>query len=99
MGMSMTKYLKPIRSANFRYKIRKEAKRKGFVIGKIGTANKEILADSVFTVENDAEHRIAERVGAWRDVSVQAMRGVRNRLYDDLGWNENAGKPTAEVQF
>lgn len=42
------------------------------------------LAEAIFKVENDLEHRQPKHP------QVAAMRMVRNRLYDDLGWNEYA---------
>jgi hypothetical protein len=43
---------------------------------------RELLARAIFLVENDLEHRTP------RNEQVQALRNVRNVLYDDLGWNE-----------
>ncbi len=43
-----------------------------------------ILSEAIFKVENDLEHRQPKHP------QVAAMRTVRNRLYDDLGWNEYA---------
>ncbi len=43
-----------------------------------------ILTEAIFKVENDLEHRQPKHP------QVVAMRMVRNRLYDDLGWNEYA---------
>ncbi|MEI8196179.1 MAG: hypothetical protein WCI73_09750 [Phycisphaerae bacterium] len=83
MAKSMTKYLCSIPSAVTRTKIRKEARRRGFKMARIGSENKEILADAVFAVLNEREHR-----NGFRDSLVVAMRAVQNNLYDDLGWNE-----------
>jgi hypothetical protein len=47
-------------------------------------ANREALAAAVFVVENEAEHK---RGGDYPP--VESMRAIRNRLYDDLGWNES----------
>ena len=89
MTMSMTKYLKPITSRVVRQRIREGAFRKGFRMGKIGTDNKMALAEAVFEVEDEFESR---GDGQPRHPLVVAMRGVRNRLYDDLGWNEKRGE-------
>ncbi len=94
MGMSMTKYLKPIQSSHLRGKIRKEAFRRGFVMGKIGTQNKEFLAEAIFAIENEFE---SSEDGRPFDPRTVAMRGVRNRLYDDLGFNESHPSLAAET--
>lgn len=92
---SLRKYLMGIASSATRTRIRKAAFRRGFVIGKIGTAEKAILAESIFEVENEVEHMVGEyppgaggEVTAKRREWVRQMRMARNRLYDDLGWNE-----------
>jgi len=83
MSMSMSKLLRAIPSRSIRTCIRKEARRLGFIMGRIGRANKEILADAIFAVENEREHR----KGPY-DPIVCAMRAVRNQICDALGWNE-----------
>jgi hypothetical protein len=83
MGMSMSKFLRAIPSSCIRTRIRKAARRRGFVMGRIGSANKELLSEAVFEVEDEREHRHGHR-----DALVIAMRNVRNALYDALGWNE-----------
>ena len=52
-------------------------------MGRIGRANKEVLAEAIFVVENEREHR-----KGLHDRHVDAMRAARNCLYDRLGWNE-----------
>jgi hypothetical protein len=50
------------------------------------------VADAIFEVENDLEHRQRQHP------QVAIMRAARNRLYDDLGWNEyrKARRPASE---
>ena len=46
------------------------------------------LAEAIFQVENELEHRQP------RHPQVRILRTARNRLYDDLGWNEHASRTT-----
>ena len=102
MANSMSKYLRGIKSGTLRTKIRKEAKRRGFTLGKIGTAEKVILQDAIFAVENDLESLTGEYAPgtggttvAKRREWVNQMRAARNLVLDDLGWNEDASRTPA----
>ena len=85
MRCSLNKFLRSIPSPWIRTCIRKAARRRGFVIGKIGTTNKEILADAIFEVLNEREHRHGPN-----DPLVITMRAAMNAVYDSLGWNETS---------
>jgi hypothetical protein len=50
--------------------------------GRLNDHRRELLSDAIFQVENVLEHRQPEHP------QVQRLRAARNRLYDDLGWNE-----------
>ena len=92
-------YLKPLKSQSLRSKIKAEAKRKAFTFGAFNDSHREILAAAIFEVENDFEHRLSGNVGARLDSRVVAMRGARNRLYDDLGWNESESVTAANARL
>lgn len=47
--------------------------------------DRECLADAVFRVEDEVESRCG---GQPDEPNVVAMRAARNRIYDDLRWNE-----------
>ncbi len=47
-----------------------------------------ILAECIFTVENEIEHRHANSVKPKKPKSIDQLNEARNRLYDELGWNE-----------
>ena len=66
-----------------RRRIAKVARGKGWIVGLKSNSNLEALANAVFSVENDREHKFGHR-----DPAVEAMRCLRNRIYDDLRWNE-----------
>lgn len=81
---SMRAYLKPLKSSHFRQAIFAEAKKR-MSGAYMNPVNREALAEAVFVVENDLEHRRG------RDYPpVAVLRSIRNHLYDDLGWNESA---------
>ena len=49
---------------------------------RLNQQTRHILAEAIFEVENDLEHRLPDHQ------QVTKLRGVRNALYDDLGLNE-----------
>ncbi len=64
--------------------------------GRLNDHRRELLSDAIFQVENVLEHRQPEHPQVCR------LRDVRNRLYDDLGWNEHQTRavpshPSAEA--
>ena len=48
--------------------------------------HREILQDAILRVENDLESR---KGGQPDHPTVVQMRGVRNRIMDELGWNDS----------
>ena len=67
-----------------RSKIRAVYRRQGGSFTRLNDKLRALLSEAIFKVENDLEHRQPTHS------QVAAMRQVRNRLYDDLGWNEYA---------
>lgn len=67
---------------HFRAKVYAVFRRIGGTRGRLNDHRRELLADAVFQIEDDLECRMPGHR------QVPALRAVRNRLYDDLGWNE-----------
>lgn len=95
MTNSLYKYLRCMATARIRSEILKLALAKGFTRGRMNTENRTVLQDAIFTVENELEHEVGElqpgkggKVIEKRREWVKQMRGVRNAIMDDLGWNE-----------
>jgi hypothetical protein len=57
--------------------------------GRLNDQRRAILAEAIFQIENDLEHRQPTHP------TVRTLRAIRNR-YDDLGWNES--RPTTTHQ-
>ena len=100
MVRSLYGYLAGVKSPTHRRQIKRLAVKKGFKRGHIGTADKEILQDAIFEVENDLESTTGEyppgeggAIIAKRREWVTQMRAARNLVLDNLKWNENAAKP------
>jgi hypothetical protein len=51
----------------------------------MNSLKRELVHDSVFDVENGIE---SKNGGQPDHPAVVAMRAMRNRLMDDMGWNE-----------
>ena len=49
---------------------------------------REVLAECIFTVENEIEHRHANLAKPKKPKAIERLNDARNRLYDELGWNE-----------
>lgn len=86
-------YLKGVSSASYRSKVQRVFREK---MGKAGVENpritsrlnnakREILHDAIFEVENHLE---SQRGGQPDHPTVTQLRGARNLVLDDLGWNE-----------
>jgi hypothetical protein len=50
--------------------------------GRLNDQRRAILSEAIFQIENDLEHRQPDHP------TVRTLRAIRNRLYDDLRWNE-----------
>jgi hypothetical protein len=50
--------------------------------GRLNDQRRALLSEAIFQIENDLEHRQPTHP------TVRTLRAIRNRLYDDLGWNE-----------
>jgi hypothetical protein len=50
--------------------------------GRLNDHRRALLSEAIFQIENDLEHRQPAHP------TVRTLRAIRNRLYDDLGWNE-----------
>jgi hypothetical protein len=50
--------------------------------GRLNDQRRAILSEAIFQVEDDLMHRQPQHP------TVRTLRSIRNRLYDDLGWNE-----------
>jgi hypothetical protein len=92
---SVTKYFAGLRaSGHYKAEIRRDMstrlKAKGLWVGQhplsqLNPAKREILHDCIFAVED----RLESRGGGQPDhPAVVALRTARNRVLDDLGWNE-----------
>lgn len=51
--------------------------------GRLNDHRRALLCEAIFHIENDLEHRQPDHP------TVRTLRAIRNRLYDDLGWNES----------
>lgn len=81
---SVGKALRAVPSATARSRIRREFRRRARLnnMRPLNDFLREHLADAIFMVENEWEHR-------WGDTeAVQAMRTARQTLYRDLRWDE-----------
>ena len=61
---SMRQALKPLKSASVRSKVIQEARRLGFTFKGMNDMDRKVLADAVFFVMNEIEHRHAGKPGA-----------------------------------
>lgn len=66
------------------YKIYKDKLLENGFEGKalVNDSKRELLASSIFEVEDDLEHRLPNHP------TVLLLNDARNLLYDDLNWNE-----------
>ena len=60
----------------------------GYEDGWFNDEKRELLAESVFEVVNDLEHRHANKPESKKPKAVGALFDAMNRIYTDLGWNE-----------
>jgi hypothetical protein len=74
----------------YRRHIRAAYRRLGGRCRPLNPERRALLAEAIFTVEDDLEHR--QRL----NVQVAIMRAARNALYDDLGWNETPHRRRAQ---
>ena len=96
---STSRYLSQIHSAGDRAGIRAEMRRllsqsgepKPNRLTALTNRRRAVLSEVIFAMENKHEPRRGDRSD---DPRVAAMRDVRNRVYDDLGWNESAHSPS-----
>ena len=77
-------YLESLRSRRVRSLVIQAAKRRG-CRGGMNPENREGLAHAVFEVMDDMEHR-----HGYQHPTVITLRNIMNRIFDDLGWNENS---------
>ncbi|MFA9479224.1 hypothetical protein ACERK3_13110 [Phycisphaerales bacterium AB-hyl4] len=91
---SVSQYLKPISSQSIKRKIRHHMKAKlqaagsteaRPMSGSMNAAKREMLYDSIFVEENRLE---SQQGGKPDDPLVIQLRAARNRVADDLGWND-----------
>lgn len=68
--------------AHMRRKIRGAYRTLGGSFDYLNDQRRERLSEAIFRIENDLVHRQPGHP------QVRRMRDARNRLYDDLGWNE-----------
>ncbi len=72
-----------IASAYQRRLIRAAYRALGGTFTRLNDHRRALLSEAIFQIENDLEHRQAKHE------QVAILRTIRNRLYDDLGWNES----------
>jgi hypothetical protein len=77
--------------AHMRRKIRGAYRSLGGTFDYLNDQRRELLSEAIFRIENDLEHRQPGHP------QVRRMRAARNRLYDDLGWNEYAHRSQEHV--
>ena len=97
-------YLRGVKSGQYRTRIRNEARRLGFDFGHMNDANRQVLRDAIFTVENELESTVGEyepgkggATVAKRRQWVKQMREARNIVLDDMGINEDATRTATGV--
>lgn len=74
--------------STFRHHIRSAFSQRGGRCRPLNDDLRALLSLAIFEVENDLEHRQPTHA------QVRHLRAARNRLYDDLGWNEYAVRST-----
>lgn len=91
---SVSKYLKACPSTAKKAEIRRLAKARMIQAGQwsgeypmssMNDIRREILADCIFEVEDRLESKAG---GQPDDPVVVSLRNARNRIYDDLRWND-----------
>ncbi len=76
--------------ATYRRKVKAQLKeRGGYQTRGMNAKKRELLAECVFEVVNELEHRHVNKPESKKPKAVGALFEAMNRLYDDLGWNEN----------
>lgn len=81
-------YTRPLAKwPHYRAKIRRLYREVAQDIPGFTDRHRALLAQCVFEVANDIEHKHAYKTE--KPPVVDVIFGVMNRLYDDLGWNEN----------
>ncbi len=83
---SVGQTLAPITPA-WRRRVRAAYRQMGGAFRPLNDHRRAQLSEAIFQVENDLEHRSPNHP------QVVALRTVRNRLSDDLGWNEYPSNP------
>ena len=63
-------------------------KRGGYQTRSINAKKRELLAECVFEVVNDLEHRHVNRQESQKPQAVGALFEAMNHIYDALGWHE-----------
>lgn len=88
LGSSTQVYLHKI-PTNFRQKIKRLYKvRNSGRFPKLNDARREVLADCIFQIENELSHKHANLDASKKPLAIQKMNNARNRIYDEIGWNE-----------
>lgn len=54
----------------------------------LNDSRRAVLAECIFTVENEVEQRHANQLKSRKPKVIAKLNDARNRLYDELGWNE-----------
>lgn len=95
-------YMRHIDSLGDRSKItriyKNMLKEKNLTTGFMNNTRREILSEAIFQHENDTEHRSDGIHTDKVNHRLHQMNEVRNRIYDDLRWNEYAHIPASEYE-
>ena len=76
--------------ATYRRKIQALLKQRGgYFCRGMSAKKRELLAECIFEVVNDLEHRHVNKAESKKPKAVAALFEAMNILYDDLRWNED----------
>src|SRR5438874_1307676 len=100
---SVTKYLKGVCSASARGRVRRGLKTALIAAGdptpellsRLNDDKRRLLAEAIFAVEDELESR---GDGRPHDPVIVQLRAARNRVYDDLRYNEYQNDPPPQVR-
>ena len=85
---SASQYLRGV-PETYRAKVSKlYRERGGYEDGRFNDETRELLAECVFEVVDDLEHRNANKPESKKPKAVGALFEAMNLIYTDLGWNE-----------
>lgn len=60
----------------------------GGTFPRLDDKRRAILAECIFTIQNDLEHQYVNLVKSKKPKTIERLNEARNRLYDELGRNE-----------